>query len=341
MTNEKRSTEEALTSKEPVKPSVPRRILNHFKAFFAYLNEKFHAKHNVFFVFLVLNALALVELVRAIIAKRVDNIILSILVVVLLMLPSYIEKQAHVELPDVLEIIILLFIVAAEIFGEIESFYVKFSFWDDALHMLWGFLCAGIGYAFVDIMNRSTYSHVQLTAGFMVVFCVTFSLTIGVFWEIVEFSMDSIFGLDMQKDALVTSFGSVYLDETNSNIAVSVDNIVSTTITLADGETVVIEGGYLDIGIRDTMKDFIINFIGAVIFAVFACLYVMNLGKDTKVGRFVSHFIPTVYPRKSKRNGMDDEVKPALTPEIARNYAAMQEKLAAAEEAASAEQGQQ
>ena len=67
----------------------------------------------------------------------------------------------------------------------------------------------------------------------------------------------------MQKDTIVTAFSSVTLDPTNTNIAIPVDGIVSTEIMLASGETVVIPGGYLDIGLHDSMADLFVNLVGA------------------------------------------------------------------------------
>ena len=49
-------------------------------------------------------------------------------------------------------------------------------------------------------------------------------------------------------------------------------------------------GGYLDIGILDTMKDLFVNFIGAVVFSFIGYFYVKSRGK----GKFASRFIPQV-----------------------------------------------
>ena len=57
-------------------------------------------------------------------------------------------------------------------------------------------------------------------------------------------------------------------------------------------ESVVVNGetwpGYLDIGLIDTMKDLLVNFIGAVTFSVIGALYIMGRGK----GKFAPRFIP-------------------------------------------------
>ena len=55
------------------------------------------------------------------------------------------------------------------------------------------------------------------------------------------------------------------------------------------------KGGYLDIGIIDTMKDLIVNFIGAVVFSIFGLLYIKNRDKY----KFAAKFIPIMYKEKT------------------------------------------
>lgn len=88
--------------------------------------------------------------------------------------------------------------------------------------------------------------------------------------EMFEFGMDTFTGLDMQKDTVIQSITSVTLDPTNSNIPITIDNIQSVMI---NGEELGV-GGYLDIGLIDTMEDLIVNFIGALIFSIFGFFYV-------------------------------------------------------------------
>ena len=73
---------------------------------------------------------------------------------ILFSIPSFIERTVRIDIPDTLEVIILLFIFAAEILGEIQAYYVQFPYWDTMLHTLNGFLCAAIGFSLLDILNR-------------------------------------------------------------------------------------------------------------------------------------------------------------------------------------------
>ena len=237
-----------------------------------------------FMVYMILRVLVILMMILQFFNHNYENVFLCILTLFLLIVPSFIQINLKIELPTALEIIILLFIFAAEILGEIQAYYIKFPFWDTILHTINGFLMAAIGFALVDILNRSKRITFQLSPVFLAVVAFCFSMTIGVVWEFFEFSMDMFFNLDMQKDTIVHSISSVMLDPTNSNVPVGIDNITDVTV---NGKSLRL-GGYLDIGLIDTMKDLLVNFIGAVVFSIIGYFYVKNRGK----GRFAKGLIP-------------------------------------------------
>ena len=241
----------------------------------------------VFVLYFVLRALVLVTLVRSAFLGHYEHMMLCVLTLVLLLVPSLIEHTLDIELPDLLESIILLFIFAAEILGEIDAFYIRIPFWDTILHTTWGFLCAGIGFALFDILNRSDSSKIKLTPLYMAVSAAAFSMCIGACWEIFEYLADSFIGVDMQKDTLVQTINTVWLDPTNSNVTIPGRDIDSTQITLASGEVIQIPGGYLDIGIHDSMADLIVNLIGALVFAVIGFAYVKTRDSNSLAARFI------------------------------------------------------
>lgn len=241
----------------------------------------------VFVLYFVLRALVLVTLVRSAFLGHYEHMMLCVLTLVLLLVPSLIEHTLDIELPDLLESIILLFIFAAEILGEIDAFYIRIPFWDTILHTTWGFLCAGIGFALFDILSRSDSSKIKLTPLYIAVSAAAFSMCIGACWEIFEYLADSFIGVDMQKDTLVQTINTVWLDPTNSNVTIPVRDIVSTQITLASGEVIQIPGGYLDIGIHDSMADLIVNLIGALVFAVIGFAYVKARDSNSLAARFI------------------------------------------------------
>ena len=122
-------------------------------------------------------------------------------------------------------------------------------------------------------------------------------MTVGVLWEFFEAGMDYFFLLDMQKDTVVNSIGSVMLDPTGGNKVVLVQDIVDVIVVQADGtRTALGLGGYLDTGLWDTMEDLGVNFIGALAFSVIGYFYVRSRGK----GRFASRFIPVIVPDKTQ-----------------------------------------
>ena len=244
----------------------------------------------VFTVYLVLRLMVLATLVSSVIRSEYESAFICLLVLVLFMLPFFIQQNFGIELPSTLEIIILLFIFAAEILGELECYFITFPYWDSMLHTTTGFLCAATGFALIDILNRNSRIKFELSPIYVALAAFCFSMTVGVLWEFFEFGMDRIFHMDMQKDTVVSSITSVMLDPTNKNIPVTIDGITSVTV---NGQELGF-GGYLDIGLYDTMEDLFVNFIGAVVFSTIGYFYIKHRGK----GKLAKAFIPTITEEK-------------------------------------------
>ena len=240
----------------------------------------------VFAVYTILRLIVLATLVSSILRGEYESAFICLLVLVLFMLPFFIQQNFGIELPSTLEIIILLFIFAAEILGELKCYFITFHHWDTMLHTTTGFLCAATGFALIDILNRNSRIKFQLSPIYVALVAFCFSMTVGVLWEFFEFGMDRLFQMDMQKDTVVNSITSVMLDPTNSNIPVTIDGITSVQV---NGQELGF-GGYLDIGLYDTMKDLFVNFIGAVVFSAIGYFYIKHRGH----GKLASAFIPTI-----------------------------------------------
>lgn len=255
------------------------RLKNMGKAMYMELREH----KSSFVVYFVLRLLVIVMMVLQLLNRNYENVFLCALTLLLLVIPSFVQVTFKVELPTMLEIIILLFIFAAEILGEISEFYLMFPFWDTVLHTMNGFLAAAIGFSLVDLLNRSERTVFNLSPLFTAIVAFCFSMTIGVLWEFFEFGMDLIGGYDMQKDTVIHMIRSVTLDPAGRNVPYVLDGI---TETVVNGKELGL-GGYLDIGLIDTMEDLIVNFIGAFLFSVIGFFYVKNRGKGGLVGRFV------------------------------------------------------
>lgn len=251
-------------------------------------------KRLVAIVYLTLRLLVIAIMVAQFFNGNFENVFLCLLTLILFILPAALERKLNIELPDTLQIIILLFIFSAEILGEIQSFYTTFPYWDTILHTLNGFLCAAIGFCLVDLFDRSERFSLTLSPFFMAIVAFCFSMTVGVLWEFFEFFMDKIFLLDMQKDTIVSIISSVTLDPANANNAVVIGPIVDATVHTPAGPVPLQLGGYLDIGLVDTMADLIVNFVGAVIFSIIGYFYVKQRGR----GRFASRFIPRILSQR-------------------------------------------
>ena len=246
------------------------------------LREEIKQKKGVATLYVVLRILVILVMVAQFLNGNFENVFLCILTLILFLVPTFIERKIHIDLPDTLEVIILLFIFAAEILGEIQAYYITFPYWDTMLHTL----------------NGSERFSISLSPLFLALVAFCFSMTIGVLWEFFECTMDHFFLLDMQKDTVVHSISSVMLDPLGGNHPTAIRDITDVIVVTADGVQHALGlGGYLDIGILDTMKDLFVNFIGAVVFSVIGYFYVKSRGK----GQFARRFIPQVLPAEEEQ----------------------------------------
>ncbi len=256
------------------------------------IKEEIKKNKGVFAVYAVLRLFVIAALIFSCIQAKWENVFTCALSLILFLLPAFIEKNFKIDLPSALEIIILLFIFAAEILGEIQAYYIKYVWWDTLLHIINGFLCAAVGFALVDIINQNSRLKFNLSPIYLAITAFCFSMTIGVAWEFFEFFADILLGTDMQKDTIITSISTVSMDLTKSNQVVLVPEISETLLKLKDGTLSSLSSyginGYLDIGLIDTMKDLFVNFIGAVVFSIIGYFYVKNRGR----GKLAKNLIP-------------------------------------------------
>jgi len=270
------------------------------------INEKYHYqwrriqnKRTVLAIYLLLRGLVILTMVAQFINGNYENVYICVLTLLLFLIPSFVERRLHVDLPDVLEVVIYLFIFAAEILGEIQEYYVLIPGWDTVLHTINGFLFAAIGFCLVNLLNDNKQISLSLSPFYMAVMAFCFSMTIGVLWEFFEWTMDIWFDLDMQKDTILHAVHSVKLDPDGGNTAYHVSGIRDVIVVFADGSEQEFQlGGYLDIGLHDTMKDLLVNFIGAVVFSFIGYFYVKTKGK----GKVARMFIPEVMDKTIEKD---------------------------------------
>ena len=206
-----------------------------------------------------------------------NNVVLCLATLILFIMPSILSRKFKVDLPNTLEIIVYLFIFSSTILGEIQNFYGVFAHWDTMLHTLNGFLCAAIGFSLVDILNNHDNFHITMTPSFVALVAFSFSMTVGVMWEFGEFAVDKYLVKDMQKDRIVNRISSVKINENNENEPIIIEDINKIEIYSNNNKDIyTIEGGYLELGLIDTMKDLFVNFIGAIIYSILGYLYIKN-----------------------------------------------------------------
>ncbi len=239
-----------------------------------------------FRIYVVLQILIIITMVRSFFREEYQSMLVCVLTTVLLLMPAIFERRLKIKLPTTLTVIILFFIYAAEILGEINEYYLRFEEWDTMLHTVNGFLCAAIGIGIIDLLNTSKKTSLNLSPIYVAVAAFCFSMTIGVLWEFFEYGGDLLLKTDMQKDTVIDTISSVELNPEGVNVPVTIDGISEVTV---NGEKLPVNG-YLDIGLHDTMFDMFVNFVGAVVFSVIGYFYVKAKGK----GKFANKFIMTV-----------------------------------------------
>ena len=264
------------------------------KRFWQNIKDSAKASPKLFALYVILRTLVVVIMIAQILNRDYNNVFMCVLTLVLFTLPTFVEHRIKIDIPNTLEVIILLFIFAAEILGEIREFYLSVPGWDTMLHTINGFLCAAIGVAMIDILNKHDRFSIKLSPMFVALLAFCFSMTIGVLWEFFEYYSDVLFHSDMQKDTIITSIYTVTLHPDGKNIPVAINGISDVIINHTQNgvQTTTQLQGYLDIGLIDTMKDLTVNFIGAFVFSIIGYFYTKNSGSG-KNGHFVRRFILT------------------------------------------------
>ena len=232
------------------------------------------------FLYFILRTIVVVILVRSFFRGDFEGVFYSLLTLILFLMPSFLERRLKIKLPSVLEVIIFCFIFASEILGELGCYYITFPHFDTLLHTVNGFICAAFGFGLVDMLNRQK-KKIQLSPAYLCIVAFCFSMTIGVLWEFFEFGMDTLFYRDMQKDKIIETINSVMLNPSGKNVPVTlkIESVFVNGVEMA---------GYIDIGLFDTMKDLMVNFVGAAVF----CLIGFFSLKHKKKSKVIENLVP-------------------------------------------------
>lgn len=119
--------------------------------------------------------------------------------VIVMFIPSVIEKKFSVDIPDVMEMLYFVFLFCAIYLGEVRDFYYRVPSWDLILHMFSGAMLGALGFVLVSFLNDSEKVNMQLSPIFVTLFAFCFALAAGTLWEIYEFLADGVLGTNMQK----------------------------------------------------------------------------------------------------------------------------------------------
>lgn len=246
-------------------------------------------KRSSLVIYFILRFLVIICMILQILRGDLNNALLCLLSLILLFAPLFIQNKFEITLPNDLEIAIYLFIFSAEILGEIDNFFGIIPYWDIILHTINGFLATAVGFSLVDLLNKNS-KNINLSPFYLCLVAFCFSMTIGVLWEFFEYGCDKFLNVDMQKDTVIQKISSVALNPDGENKAVVVDDIGKTIIYDTNGDVLqVIDNGYLDIGLNDTIEDLFVNFIGAIVFSCFAFFDL----KHNRSNSFINRFVPT------------------------------------------------
>lgn len=121
------------------------------------------------------------------------------LALVVMFLPSILDKKWNLAIPNSMYIMYFVFLYCAVYLGEIRNFYFVIPHWDTMLHTFSGAMLGALGFFLVALLNDAPHVPMQLSPKFVALFAFCFALAAGAVWEIYEFTMDSVLGLNMQK----------------------------------------------------------------------------------------------------------------------------------------------
>jgi len=167
---------------------------------------------------LTLKTILLVGLILALWEQQWLNALAVTVILGVTFLPFVLGRRFRVYIPAEFEALAVIFIFASLFLGEIHAYYVRFWWWDAVLHMGSGFLLGVLGFLLVYVLNEKEDLEFHMKPGFVALFALMFAVGMGALWEIFEFAMDSLFGMNMQKgpedtmwDLIVDAIGALII----------------------------------------------------------------------------------------------------------------------------------
>lgn len=300
--------------------TAKRQSLNKRQPFGKYLKEQLKTRPAVTTIMVLYLAFCLASVIYLPISGRARDGGYSLVYASVVPLFYVLEYFTRQKTPW-LCVALIMFWLFGSFIGACYNVYTYIRCWDDIMHFLWGMVFAAAGFAVIKMFMGEPDSTKKFFG--CLVFGLAFCLMIAVFWEIYEFTVDSVSnGYDMQEDTIVNSIHSFLLYPGYDHLhTLVIEGIAYTELYDANGNLLyTIEGGYLDIGIMDTMWDIIWCTVSAAVLCVI-------LGVDRFIGgRIYKVVIPSIPAQKQ-------EAAPATEDVLAEATAPAAEEATPSEEA--------
>lgn len=222
-----------------------------------------------------LSVIVLGVMVRQIMLREWFLVFACFYTLVMFSLPTIFDKKFKIKFPLAIEITIYLFVFAGEMIGEIGEYFINVVWWDDLLHFTGGVLLLGVG-LFLMMRTDKKDKNLKLPIFYRIAFAFCFTMTLLALWECFEFGCDYFTKSDMQKDTFITSISSVDLNPKKVNKAIKL-KINSVEVNGEDWMNKY--GGFMDIGLYDTMFDLLCGLLGASVASIFAYFHLRKVEK--------------------------------------------------------------
>ena len=186
-------------------------------------------------------------------SRAMFNAAQSFMMLLCTFVPGFVERTGKVSVPNVMSIIFISFCMAHFIIGEVGELYVKSKVFDSVLHTISGTMIAILSFSIIRLLNNSEKMDLKLNPLFVAIFVVSFTVTVGVVWEIIEFAADALTGSNMQR----------YSDSVTREPFLGRNALF------------------------DTMKDLILDAIGAMVIAVISYIDLKKKKDHTTIKWFI------------------------------------------------------
>lgn len=144
-------------------------------------------------------------------------VFVTLAAVALTFLPALLATRIGLRLPPSFLVAIALFVLATLYLGEVYDFYDRLWWWDLVLHFgsAMGFGILGFLLVFM-LFEGDRYAAPPWAVGALS-FCL--AMTVGTLWEVFEYAMDSLFGLNMMRSGLPDTMGDVIVNAVGAALA--------------------------------------------------------------------------------------------------------------------------